>query len=89
MRSRLLPLAATAILFAAPASAQQFQAVGRAATITVGGRMHFQYAHSSMSAANNDFFLKRARPNLDLAINDFLTARVETEFAGGSVQRDA
>jgi hypothetical protein len=78
-----------AVSFAAPAGAQQFQAFGRAATVTVGGRMHFQYALSSIAAANNDFFLKRARPNLDLSIDDFLTARVETEFAGGAVLRDA
>jgi hypothetical protein len=85
----LLASALAAVLLAVPAAAQQFQVAGRAATITVGGRMHFQYAVSSIDGADNDFMMRRARPNLDLTISDFLAARVETEFAGGSILRDA
>ena len=54
MRSLVLSLTLAAALVV-PVSAQQtFTVSGRAATVTVGGRFHYQYAYSSMDAAAND-----------------------------------
>ena len=55
----------------------------RAATITVGGRLHAQYQTSSVDASDDDFFIRRARINLDVAFNDFFSGKVLTDFAGG------
>lgn len=92
MLSRSLALSTlAAALLVAPASAQQFQVAGRAATITLGGRFNVQYAVSSIDGADNDFFIRRARPNLDMTIGDFLTARIEPDFLGNgsTALRDA
>ncbi len=55
----------------------------RAATLTIGGRLHTQYQGSSVDGAVNDFFIRRARIIADAAFNDFLVGRVQTDFAGG------
>ena len=72
-------------LLPAPA-AGQFEIDARAATITFGGRFHMQYAHSSMEAAENDFFMRRARLIADITVNDFLSGRVQPDFAGGGAE---
>lgn len=69
-------------LLAAPLAGQT-EITARAATITVGGRFHTQYAHSSVEAAENDFFIRRARLIADVRVNDFLSGRVQPDFAGG------
>ena len=38
---------------------------------------------SSVEGADNDFFIRRARINVDLTFNDFFTAKVLTDFAFG------
>jgi hypothetical protein len=71
-------------LFAVPLSASaQNEIKARAATITVGGRLHTQYSSSSVSGADDDFFFRRARISLDILINDFLDGKIEPDFAGG------
>ena len=78
-----------ASLHAAPALAQ-IEIDARAAAITIGGRLHMQYAHSSVGAADNDFFIRRARLIAEVRVNDFLSGRVQPDFAGGGAElRDA
>jgi hypothetical protein len=76
-----------ALLFAVPLSASaQNEIRARAATITVGGRLHTQYSASSVSGAQDDFFFRRARISLDILVNDFLDGKIEPDFMGGRAQ---
>lgn len=63
----------------------------RAATITIGGRLHTQYAMSSLGSYTDDFFFRRARLIADVSVNDFFDARIQPEFAGsgGAELKDA
>ena len=76
-----LLLVAAATLGAERLVAQQISA--RGADIRLGGRLHAQYAHSSVEAAENDFFFRRARLIADITVSDFLDARLQTDVAGG------
>lgn len=78
-----------AVVSAAPAASQQLEVFGNAATISVGGRFNPQYAWSSVEAAENDVFLRRARLTFNLTVNDFVDARIEPDFAGTTSLRDA
>jgi hypothetical protein len=69
-------------LLPAPVAAQ-LEVNARAASITFGGRFHMQYAHSTVDAATNDFFIRRARFIADVRMSDFLSGRVQPDFAGG------
>jgi hypothetical protein len=90
MRARSVAFACSfAALSAAHVDAQQFEAFGNAATVSIGGRFNAQYAYSSVDAAENDFFLRRARVTVNIAVNDFLDARIEPDFAGTTSLRDA
>ena len=76
-----LMLAAT---LAGPLSlSAQFEIAGRAASVTVGGRLNTQYATSSMDDAVADFFVRRARLEVDMAIGEIVRGRVMPDFAGG------
>ncbi len=79
--------AATLVLAAlAPAAAHaQLEINARAANITFGGRLQTQYSISSVDAANNDFFVRRARMIAEVRVNDFLSGRVQPDFAGGAI----
>lgn len=85
----LASLGLLSALLAAPTAAQSVSS--RAAeTIRVGGRLHTQYAASSVDLADNDFFFRRARVILDVTVNDLVSARVQPDFAGGkAVLQDA
>lgn len=62
----------------------------RFASVRIGGRMHTQYAASSVEAYNDQFFLRRARVEIDMTVNDFLDARVQPEFGSfEAVLKDA
>ena len=54
------------------------------ADVTVGGRLHVQYATSSVDETVDDLALRRARIRLDIRVNDFLDARLQPDFAGGA-----
>jgi hypothetical protein len=71
-----------AVLLPLPLSAQ-FEVTGRGASLRIGGRLHTQYTVSSIDGATNDFFVRRARIIVDLTVNDFLSGRVQPDFAGG------
>lgn len=76
-------VAALVSLLPAAASAQ-ITVSGRAASIRVGGLGQGQYTVSSIDAANNDFYVRRARLRMDATVSDFLRGRVVTEFGGGN-----
>ncbi|MDX1647875.1 MAG: porin [Longimicrobiales bacterium] len=68
----------------APGAAQaQISVDGRAASLTLGGRLHTQYQASSVDGAVSDFFIRRARFLVDADFTEFVTARVQSDFAGG------
>lgn len=80
----LLLLATTTVALSPPTSAAaQTEIRARAATLTVGGRLHGQYQASSVDGADNDFFIRRARIKVDMAFNDFFSGKVLTDFSGG------
>lgn len=84
MRNAVLLLLTFALGLAAPIeAAAQFDISGRAATLRFGGRLHTQYAMSSVDAADSGFFFRRARFNADATIDDFASGRLQLDFAGG------
>lgn len=84
MRRPVLLGILAAVLYA-PALSAQNTITPRDASLRIGGRLHTQYASSSVGGYNDGFFLRRARVVFDATFNDFVTARVQPEFAGGSV----
>lgn len=83
MRRTFLWTAAVLTVFAPVALEAQTTISARAASLTIGGRLHTQYQGSSVDGAVNDFFIRRARIIADAAFNDFFVGRVQTDFAGG------
>lgn len=78
--TRSAPLALSTLLLLPPgAEAQQ----GRYPQVELGGRAQVQYAHSSIDGAENDFFARRVRLRADVAVNDWISGRVQPDFAGG------
>jgi len=51
--------------------------------VTVGGRLHVQYATSSVEDAVEDVSIRRARVRVDIRVNELLDARIQPDFAGG------
>jgi hypothetical protein len=85
---RRLPVlfsASVLLLFAGDLAAQTTIS-SRAASIRFGGRLHSQYATSSVDADDSQFFFRRARLIADITVNDFFDARVQPEFAGGTAE---
>lgn len=91
MRRFRLILAVLAMFSVAGRLSGQTEIRARAARITFGGWLQTQYAESSVEAYTDQFLIRRARVNLDFAINDFFDARFQQEFAGGggATLRDA
>lgn len=74
---------ALALSVHAPVAAQ-LQVTGRGASLTIGGLVQPQYAISSIDVADDDFQIRRTRLRAELAVSDFLSGRVVTEWGGGS-----
>ena len=86
MRHRRVFLTLLLAMLAVPDVAEsQIEISSRASSIQVGGRAHAQYAASSVGDADNDFFLRRVRLIADITLNDFVTARVQPDFARGKI----
>lgn len=86
---RVLLRALVLLLGAAAPLSAQLRITARAADLTVGGLLQTQYSISSVSGtgrtdAVDDFFVRRARLQVDLRIGA-LDARVEPDFGGGGV----
>lgn len=84
LRLSLVFLAGTLALSAAADLAGQNTVSARGASIRIGGRMHTQYATSSVQAYKDHFLFRRARIEADLTVNDFLDARLQPDFGGGA-----
>ena len=84
-RISFLLVAAVTLIGAAELSAQTTISA-RSASIRIGGRVHTQYATSSVDSYNPQFFFRRARLIADVTVNDFLDARIQPEFAGGTAE---
>jgi len=85
--SRQAAVIALAVALSTPLTALgQTQIRARAATITVGGRLHIQTTTSSAPDASSfDSFLRRARIYFGVEVSDFFEARILPDFAGGEV----
>jgi hypothetical protein len=78
-------LSSATLTFSSPRALQaQTTISSRAATLTLGGRLHTQYQGSSVDGAVNDFFIRRARLIADASFNDFFVGRLQTDFSGGA-----
>ena len=76
--------AAAALALPAGSRAQSYP------TVELGGRVQAQYAHSSIEAADNDFFFRRVRLRADVSVNEWITGRIQPDFAsGGASLQDA
>ncbi|MDH5758810.1 MAG: OprO/OprP family phosphate-selective porin, partial [Gemmatimonadota bacterium] len=84
--NRFFALAAGLALALPVTLSGQTEITSRAATIRIGGRVHYQYSTSSVAAAEQDFFFRRVRFIADIKFNDFLEARVQPDFAGGETE---
>ena len=62
----------------------QSEISSRASRMSVGGRVHTQFAHSSVEGEkSSDFFISRARLLFEVSLNDFVEGRLEHDFVGG------
>lgn len=86
MRRFSLILTAAATLVGAAGLSAQTTISARSASIKIGGRLQSQFATSSVDGSNPEFFFRRARLIADITVNDFLDARIQPEFAGGSAE---
>lgn len=84
-RISLLALVVCLFAGAAPAAAQ-LEVSARAADIRIGGRLHSQYATSSVGDYDEHFFFRRVRIIADVTVSDFFDARVQPDFAGGTAE---
>jgi hypothetical protein len=72
------------LLFLPTPMAAQVEISARASRMTIGGRIHTQFAHSSVEGdKSSDFFLSRARLVFELSLNDFVDGRLEHDFVVG------
>ena len=80
-------VAAVALVAAASQTLQaQIEITARDASIRFGGRLHSQFATSSVEGAKaTDFFTRRARFTLDVSVSELLDARVQPDFGGGEL----
>lgn len=76
------------------AVAAQTQAQAPQVTVSVGGRAQFQYSTTSIGAeelgeeapASSTFETRRIRLRLDLEVGDWITARIQPDFAQGDLR---
>ncbi|MFG1691351.1 porin [Gemmatimonadota bacterium] len=72
------------LLFLPTPIAAQVEISARASRMTIGGRVHTQFVHSSVEGdKSSDFFLSRARLVFELSLNDFVEGRLEHDFVVG------
>jgi hypothetical protein len=80
-------LLALGLVFGADQAAAQIQVRVGDSTVRIGGRLHAQYATTSVEdyQPSHNFFIRRARLNVDIAANDWIDARLQTEYVLGVV----
>lgn len=70
-----------------PANAlAQIEIKSRDVEIRLGGRLHAQWNTSSVSnEISNEFFVRRARIAAEIKVNDFVSGKIETDFAQNDI----
>ena len=77
-------LCAAVVLWSAPAPLPaQYEIAARGASIRLGGILQAGYGLSSVEGATDDFASRRVRLTADVTLNDFVSGRVQPDFAGG------
>ena len=92
MPARFAISATVMMLIAVGTAHAQTQLIINSHAIEIGihGRIHSQFSSSSVAGANStDLFTRRARLTLDIKVNDFVSGRVEPDFAGSASLRNA
>lgn len=90
MRRSRTVLVLTALLLALPAVAEaQTSITARGADLRIGGRLHTQYGSSFVDGAASDFSIRRARLIVDGSFGEFVSGRVQADFARGGSLQDA
>ena len=83
---RSLPIALLMILATSAVGNAQTDITARSATVRFGGRLHSQFATSSVDGAKSaDFFNRRARFTIDVSVTDLLDGRVQPDFGEGKL----
>lgn len=82
----LLHTLAAIFWLAAPAAAQTPITVANGATLEFTGRLHSQFAASSVEGAGSTFFTRRARITVELSVNELLDAKIQPEYSGGGTK---
>jgi hypothetical protein len=83
MLMKLLRSLAFGLVLVAASAVEAAAQSGSYPSVRLGGRVQAQYAYSSVDAARNDFFLRRVRLRADVDVNDWISGRVQPDFAGG------
>ena len=84
--SGILLAAALSVGGSAPAAAQ-IEIEARGASLRIGGRLQTQFAHSSVAGAPGaDFLIRRGRVTFDATLNEWVSGRVQHDFASGSLK---
>lgn len=90
MRRSRTVLVLTALLLALPAVAEaQTSITARGADLRIGGRLHTQYGSSFVDGTASDFSIRRARLIVDGSFGEFVSGRVQADFARGGSLQDA
>jgi hypothetical protein len=77
---------ALAALLLAPnmVAGQGTEISARGSSLRIGGRIHSQFAHSSVESARAaNFFIRRTRIVFDVKINDLVSGKLEHDFVAG------
>ncbi len=86
IRIRVLAAAFALVGVTAHTAHAQMDITARSAQVRFGGRLHSQFATSSVQEGKaTDFFTRRARFTLDVQVSDLLDARVQPDFGGGEL----
>lgn len=94
MRRSRIVLVLTAILLAAMTATPnlieaQTSISARGADLRVGGRVHAQYGSSFVDGVPSTFSIRRARLIVDGSFGEFVSGRLQADFAGSGSLQDA
>ena len=75
-----------AVCLAATNAYAQVELKSKAAEVTITGRVHLQWNHTSVDdEISNEFLMRRARLTAELKINDFISGKVQPDFGEGDI----
>ncbi len=84
MSRRLVGVLLAALALSATNAAAQVEIKSKATEITLTGRVHLQWNHSSIDdELSNEFLIRRARITAELDVNDWISGKVQPDFGEG------